>query len=99
MKTTRVTIRWPQGLHMRAAARLVKLSRSFRCQIQLRLGHRLADARSILSLMVLCAGLGACLDIEAAGNDEHEALRAVEEFFAAPDGEDDGADKEEASGV
>ena len=89
MKTTRVTIRWPRGLHMRTAGRLVQLARRFRSEIRLRLGTRMADARSILSLMILSASLGADLDIEAFGKDEHEAVQAVEEFFANPgDGDD-----------
>jgi phosphotransferase system HPr (HPr) family protein len=46
----------------------------------------MADARSVLSLMILSASLGTALDIEATGNDECEAVRAVEEFFAGPDG-------------
>ncbi len=85
MKSSRVTIRWPHGLHLRTAARLVRLAQAFRSRIQLRLGARIADARSILSIMILAAGLGTCLDIEATGNDEHEALQAVQEFFESPD--------------
>jgi len=88
MKTTRVTIRWERGLHMQTAARLVRLAQRFHSHIQLRLGTRIADARSILNLLILSASLGASVDIDAVGNDEHEAVRAVEEFFANPDGGD-----------
>ena len=69
---------------MLTAARLVRLAQRFHSSIRLRLGTRIADARSILSLMLLSATLGTSLDIEAAGNDEHEAVQAVEEFFANP---------------
>jgi len=69
---------------MLTAARLVRLAQQFRSSIRLRLGTRMADARSILSLLLLSATLGTSLDIEAAGNDEHEAVQAVEEFFANP---------------
>ena len=88
MKTTRVTIRWDRGLHMRTAVRLVRLAQQFRSQIRLRLGPHMADARSILNLMILSASLGASVEIEAIGNDEYDAVKAVEEFFANPDSGD-----------
>jgi phosphotransferase system HPr (HPr) family protein len=44
-----------------------------------------ADARSVLSILILCAGLGATLDIEASGPDEREAIQAVDAFFAPTD--------------
>jgi phosphotransferase system HPr (HPr) family protein len=44
-----------------------------------------ADARSVLSILILCAGLGATLDIEASGPDEREAIEAVDSFFASAD--------------
>ena len=81
MQSTRVTIRWPHGLHARPAARLVRLARSFRSRIWLRLGNRLADARSILHVIVLSASLGAAIEVEVDGVDEQEAIRAVEDFF------------------
>jgi PTS HPr component phosphorylation site len=46
MKTTRVTIKWHAGLHMRAAAQLVRLARRFRSSICLRVGSRVADAKT-----------------------------------------------------
>ena len=84
MKTTHVTVQWPHGLHARPAAKLVGLARRFRSRIRLRLGTRLADARSILHIIVLSAGLGMALVIEADGVDEQEAIQAVEEFFREP---------------
>lgn len=95
MMTTRVTVRWQRGLHMLTAARLVRLAQRFHSSIRLRLGTRMADARSILNLMLLSANLGASLDIEAAGNDEHEAVAAVEDFFATGHVGDDHARREQ----
>ena len=95
MKTTRVTVRWQRGLHMLTAARLVRLAQRFHSSIRLRLGTRMADARSIISLMLLSASLGASLDIEAAGKDEHEAVAAVEDFFATGPVGDDQARREQ----
>jgi phosphotransferase system HPr (HPr) family protein len=45
------------------------------------LGNRLADARSILHVIILSASLGAAIEVEAEGVDEQEAIRAVEDFF------------------
>jgi phosphocarrier protein HPr len=81
MKATRITVQWRKGLHMRAAARLVQLTRQFHSRILVRLGSQVADARSIMSIMILAASLGSTLDIEASGDDEHEAIQAVQAYF------------------
>jgi phosphotransferase system HPr (HPr) family protein len=81
MKATRITIQWPEGLQMRTAAQLVKLARGFRSRIVVRLGSQVADARSIMSIMILCANLSSPLVIEASGEDEHEAIQAVQAYF------------------
>ena len=81
MKAIRITVKWPGGLHMRAAAPLVKLARQFRSNIFLRLGSQVADARSIMSIMILCANLSSPLDIEISGEDESEATQAVQAYF------------------
>lgn len=69
-------------MHLRRAGNLVKLATQFRSSILCRLGERVADARSVLSILILCAGLGATLEIEASGPDEREAIQAVDAFFA-----------------
>jgi len=81
MKATQLTVRWEEGLHMRAAARLVQLARNYHSRIVLRVGARFSDARSILGIMLLCASFGTPLVVEASGDDEHEALQAVQMYF------------------
>jgi phosphocarrier protein HPr len=81
MKATRLTVKWEKGLHMRAAAQLVQVAQRFHSRILLRLGARVADARSILSVMILAASLGTVLDVEASGDDEQEAVQAVQSYF------------------
>lgn len=66
---------------MRTAAQLVKLTRRFRSRIVVRLGSQVADARSLMSIMILCANLSSPLIIEASGDDEHEAIQAVAVCF------------------
>lgn len=90
MKTVRVQVRRPGGLHLREATRLARLAQAFRSRIHLRLGDRLADARSVLSLLILCASLGVALDVEVSGIDEAEAVQAVSQFFADPPDAADG---------
>ena len=76
-RTLRVTGRL--GLHARAAANLVRVANQFQSTITL---HRLdnsveADAKSILSILMLAASSGTNLRIVAVGIDEVTALDAV----------------------
>jgi len=75
---------------LRAAAELVRVTQRFSSQVCLQLGSQIADARSVLNLMLLSASLGTALDIEASGADEHEAIQAIHDFFHNP-GFDEGA--------
>lgn len=81
MKTTHLKVDWDKRFPMRAAVRLVKVARRFRSRIVLRVGADVADARSVLSIIILSATLASHLDIEASGDDEQEAMQAVVEHF------------------
>lgn len=70
---------------MRRAAGLVRMANSFRASLTLKCGRNVANVRSVLGIMLLCASAGTCLEIEAVGDDEQEALAAVERAFD-PDG-------------
>jgi phosphotransferase system HPr (HPr) family protein len=89
MKTLRIIVPWPQGLHLRPAARLVRVARRFRSTILLKCGDNIADVRSILSILALCATLGTALDLEAVGDDEQHAVEAVEHVFSSGDRDGD----------
>ena len=67
----------PLGLHLRAAAKLVVLSKSFRSEIRVICQGTVANARSILDLATLGAGRGARLEIVAQGPDAEEAVDAL----------------------
>jgi phosphotransferase system HPr (HPr) family protein len=82
MKTSTVVVPWREGLHLRHAVKLVQLSKFFRSTISLKGGGKMADLRSIISLIALCATMGTTLDIEVCGEDEAEATRAVEQAFS-----------------
>ena len=77
------------GLHARAAARLVRTASCFRSAVRLERADRQgsADAKSILSVLVLAAGRGTELKVMADGADERAALDAVCELISSGFGE------------
>ena len=79
----------PLGLHARAAAQLVRLAGKFKSKIILKRvdNNVVADAKSILSVLTLAAAKGTHLKLEVEGEDEQEALQAIEEIFARGFGE------------
>jgi phosphocarrier protein len=76
IKTT-TTISNKLGLHARASAKLTKLAGRFPCEIWLSRGDRRVNAKSIMGVMMLAAGLGTPIDIETNGEREQEALDAI----------------------
>jgi len=85
VKRTTVFVPWREGLHLRPAGRLVRIAQKFRSTISLSFRGRVADVRSILSIVALCATMGVTLDIEATGEDEQIAIAAVEQEFLISD--------------
>jgi phosphocarrier protein len=75
------------GLHARAAARLVQVASRFRARITLTKEGRSVDAKSILGVLMLSGALGDRLLLAAHGEDEGEALAAVEALFLSRFGE------------
>jgi len=79
IKTT-VTISNKLGLHARASAKLTKLAGSFRSDVFMSRNGRRVNAKSIMGVMMLAAGLGSEVDLETDGPDEqaaHAALTAL----------------------
>lgn len=77
------------GLHARAAAQLVRLASQFKSKIQISRADNgvSADAKSILSVLSLAAARGTVLKLEFNGEDEKEAIIAVEKLFTEGFGE------------
>lgn len=73
------------GLHARAAARVVQLSARYQSSISLFRNDRgkniEADARSILSILLLAAAHGSALVVRADGSDENEAVESICEYL------------------
>lgn len=69
------------GLHARAAAKLTQLASQFASEVFIvRAGQRV-NAKSIMGVMMLAAGIGTTLTIETSGSDEEQALIAVQGLF------------------
>lgn len=81
MKRAHVVVPWEAGLHLRPAVKLVRLAQQFRATVLLRCGERIANLGSVLSIVALCAVAGTTLEVQAAGEDEAEAIRALEAAF------------------
>ncbi|WP_431274381.1 HPr family phosphocarrier protein [Variovorax ureilyticus] len=77
MIKTSVTISNKLGLHARASAKLTKLAGSYPCEVWLARGDRRVNAKSIMGVMMLAAGLGVTVDVETDGEREQEALDAI----------------------
>jgi len=65
------------GLHARAAARLVDLANRYDAQIEVSKDGQVADAKSIMGVLLLCSQRGAKLTIRAMGADAQDALEAL----------------------
>ncbi len=72
-----VTISNKLGLHARASAKLTKLAGSFPCEVWLSRGERRVNAKSIMGVMMLAAGLGSTVEVETHGAQEQEAMNGL----------------------
>ena len=75
------------GMHARASAKLTKLAGSFPCDVWLARGERRVNAKSIMGVMMLAAGIGSSVDIETSGEREQEASDALLALIADKFGE------------
>ncbi len=76
IKTT-LTISNKLGLHARASAKVTKLAGSFQCDVFMSRNDRRVNAKSIMGVMMLAAGIGSVVEIETDGVDEQAALDAL----------------------
>jgi phosphocarrier protein HPr len=82
-----ITITNKLGLHARASAKLTQTAAKYQSDIWLSRNGRRVNAKSIMGVMMLAAGLGAEVVLEADGPDESEAIGAVSALFADKFGE------------
>ena len=77
MIRTTISISNKLGLHARASAKLTKLAGSFRSEVFMSRNGRRVNAKSIMGVMMLAAGMGAEVEIEIEGDDEQAAMTAL----------------------
>jgi phosphocarrier protein len=75
------------GLHARASAKLTQVANSFKCDVWLSRNGRRVNAKSIMGVMMLAAGKGASIMVEAEGADAGAALAALRKLIADRFGE------------
>ena len=72
-----ITISNKLGLHARASAKLTKLAGGFQSDVYLMRNERRVNAKSIMGVMMLAAGIGSVVEIEVNGPDEQAAMDAL----------------------
>ena len=71
------------GLHARAAAKLVHCAARFKSDIKIKKGDEEVDGKSILGILLLAAGRGSVITVTANGEDEQQAVEAIEKLIEA----------------
>ena len=89
MPKTRISISNKLGLHARASAKLTKLAGSFRSEVHLSRNGRRVNAKSIMGVMMLAAGLGSEVEIDTEGDDADAAMAALCALVASKFGEEE----------
>ena len=87
MPSADLTIVNKLGLHARAAAKLTQVASGFKSEVWLSRNGRRVNAKSIMGVMMLAAGKGALVTVEAEGADADAALRAIRQLIADKFGE------------
>ena len=87
MLSAELTIVNRLGLHARASAKLTQVANSFKCDVWLSRNGRRVNAKSIMGVMMLAAGKGASIMVQAEDADAGAALAALRELIAGRFGE------------
>ena len=77
MIKTSINISNKLGLHARASAKLTKLAGTFQSDVFMTRNERRVNAKSIMGVMMLAAGVGSVVELEADGADEQAAVEAI----------------------
>jgi phosphocarrier protein len=77
MPTVEIEIINKLGLHARASAKLSQLAGQFPCEIFLSRNGRQINAKSIMGVMMLAAGIGSTVTLETVGEQADEAMQAL----------------------
>jgi phosphocarrier protein HPr len=81
MTERQVTVDNELGIHARPAAQIIQKANQYRSAVTLAVGDSTADAKSIMSVMMLAAARNTTVTIRANGKDEQDAVAAIAELF------------------
>jgi len=76
------------GLHARPSAQLTQAASRFASDIHISRGSRRVNAKSIMGVMMLAAGQGSTVTVEAEGEDAEQAVQAIGQLIDSGFGED-----------
>ncbi len=75
------------GLHARAATKLVQLAAKFPCDVEISREEQVANAKSVMGVLLLCGSRGTVVDVRARGEKADECVRAIGDLIANRFGE------------
>lgn len=81
MPVAEITVINKLGLHARASAKLSQLAAQYQCEVLLSKNGRQINAKSIMGVMMLAAGVGSTVTLETIGVDAEEAMAAITALF------------------
>lgn len=87
MPISEITISNKLGLHARAAAKLTQLASQFGSEIFISRDAKRVNAKSIMGVMMLAAGQGVTVRLDASGDDADQALAEIQNLFDSKFGE------------
>jgi phosphocarrier protein HPr len=75
------------GLHARAATKLVQLAAKFPCDVEIAREDQVANAKSVMGVLLLCGSRGTVVEVRAKGEKADECVKAIGELIANRFGE------------
>ena len=87
MITKKLTILNKLGIHARPAAQFVRVASRFEADVTVEKDDESVDGKSIMGLMMLAVGCGAVIEVSTDGEDEEQAMAALEELVGSKFGE------------
>lgn len=76
------------GLHARAATKLVQLAGKYKSEVQVEKDGQVANAKSVMGVLLLCGAKGTYVNVRAEGEDAEEAVKQIGVLIANKFGED-----------
>jgi phosphocarrier protein HPr len=81
MRSARLDIHNPTGLHTRPATAFVRLAKTFACEISIRKGDKAANAKSLVKLLKIGISPGDAIELTCEGTDEEQALASLTQYI------------------